>query len=99
MTMDNANAVRLLHEKQQRLRRFNARILEPGSMTLMIVGMISLCQPWVALLHEWSVLIMLIGIIGFNVAVHIPAPEGPKHDEDDTGSVSVSAAVKGGHHG
>ena len=70
-----------------------------GSMTLMIAGMLSLCQPWVAVLHEWSVLIMLIGIIGFNVAVHIPAPEGSKVDEDDTGAVSVSAAVKGGHHG
>jgi hypothetical protein len=81
------------------IRVFNQKILEPGSMWLMILGIIFLCQPWIALLHQYSVTIMLIGIIGFNIAVHIPPPEGPKVDEDDTGPVSVSAAVKGAQHG
>ncbi|RYE84956.1 MAG: hypothetical protein EOP19_10435 [Hyphomicrobiales bacterium] len=97
--MIDDNAVRERHEKQQRFRRFNARILEPGSMWLMILGIIFLCQPWIELLHQYAVMIMLLGIIGFNVAVHIPAPEGPRVDEDDTGPVSVSAAVGGGQHG
>ncbi len=99
MTQDtaslNANAVQLRHEKQQRLRRFNAKLLEPGSMWLMILGIIFLCQPWIAFLHAWSVLVMLIGLIGFNVSVHIPPPE-QKVDEDDTGPVSVSQAVSMG---
>ena len=99
MTMTSADAVQEKHDKQQRLRRFNARILEPGSMWLMILGIIFLCQPWIEILHQYSVTIMLIGIIGFNIAVHIRPPDGPKVDEDDTGPVSVSAAVKGGHHG
>lgn len=99
MTMTHDDAVRERHEKQQRLRRFNARILEPGSMWLMILGIIFLCQPWIEVLHQYSVTIMLIGIIGFNIAVHIPAPDGPKVDEDDTGPVSLSAAARGGHHG
>ena len=41
----------------------------------------------------------ILGIVGFNFAVHIPPPEKSTIDEDDTGPVSVSAAVKGGHHG
>lgn len=81
------------YEKQQAFRRLNARVIEPGSMLLMLAGMLFLCQPWVEFLHQWSVLVMLVGLIGFNIAVHIPAPDGPKIDEDDTGAVSVSAAV------
>ena len=71
------------------LRVFNQRFLEPGSMALMIVGIIFLCQPWVAVLHQYSVAVMLIGLIGFNVAVHIPAPEQKVIDD----------AVHGGPHG
>ena len=82
-------------EKQQRFRRFNQKLLEPGSMWLMIFGIIFLCQPWIEVLHQWSVLVMLIGLIGFNVSVHIPPPE-QKVDEDDTGPVSVRAAVRDG---
>jgi hypothetical protein len=75
-------------------RVFNKRFLEPGSMWLMILGIVFLCQPWIEGLHQWSVTIMLIGLIGFNVAVHVPPPEPVKTDEDDTGPVSISAAVK-----
>ena len=76
-------------------RVFNQKVLEPGSMWLMILGIVFLCQPWVVVLHQWSVLIMLIGIIGFNVAVHVPPPEPATVDEDDTGPVSLSQIVKG----
>lgn len=81
------------------LRVFNQKFLEPGSMTLMILGIIFLCQPWILILHQWSVTVMLIGLIGFNVAVHIPAPEKTTIDEDDTGPVSISASLHGGSHG
>jgi len=64
------------------LRVFNKRFLEPGSMLTMILGILFLCQPWVAFLHEWSVLVMLLGLIAFNVAVHIPAPEPERHEDD-----------------
>jgi len=80
-------------------RVFSQRFLEPGSMWLMILGIVSLCQPWVGALHQWSVLIMLIGLIGFNVAVHTPPPEPSRIDEDDTGPVSAREAVRGGRHG
>lgn len=77
------------------LRVFNQKFLEPGSMILMILGIIFLCQPWIEVLHQYSVTVMLIGLIGFNVAVHIPAPEKKVIDEDEAGPVSLH----GGTHG
>ena len=76
-------------------RVFNQKYLEPGSMWLMILGIIFLCQPWVPLLHAYSVTIMLIGLIGFNVAAHVKPPE-QKIDEDDTGAISVSTTIEEG---
>ena len=78
------------------IREFNQKILEPGSIAFSVIGILFLCQPWVAFLHGWSVLVMLIGLIGFNIAVHIPRPV-QKIDEDDTGPVSVSQTVREGH--
>jgi hypothetical protein len=77
------------------IRVFNQKFLEPGSQWAMILGIIFLCQPWIEILHQYSVTIMLIGIIAFNFAVHIPPPE-KKIDEDDTGPVSVSETVSQG---
>ena len=47
---------------------------------------------------EWHKKIgfFVIGLIAFNVSVHIPPPE-QRIDEDDTGPVSVSETVKKGH--
>jgi hypothetical protein len=56
-------------------RIFNARFLEPGSILLMTFGIIALCQPWIEVLHLYSVAIMLLGLIGFNVAAHVPPPD------------------------
>lgn len=60
-------------------REFSFRVLEPWSQGLMIAGFIFLCQPWVEFLHSYSVLVMLIGLVGFNIAVHVPPP--PKETE------------------
>ena len=65
---------------------------------VMVLGIVFLCQPWIEVLHQYSVTIMLLGLIGFNVAVHIPPPV-QKVDEDDTGPVSVTEAVRGPTHG
>ena len=78
------------------IRVFNQRVLEPAAIAFSVVGIIFLCQPWVQVLHAWSVLVMLIGLIAFNVSVHIPPPE-QKIDEDDTGPVSLSETVREGH--
>ncbi|HQZ13990.1 MAG TPA: hypothetical protein PK286_13990 [Devosia sp.] len=71
-------------------RLFNQKYLEPVSMWLMILGIIFLCQPWIEVLHVYSVTIMLIGLIGFNVAAHVAPPE-PKAE--------ASAEQSGGGHG
>jgi len=78
--------------------QFNQKYFGPGCIALMVAGILFLCQPWVQFLHAWSVLVMLVGLIGFNVSVHIPAPE-PKVDEDyaDPASVAQTVTMGGGH--
>ena len=78
------------------LREFNQRFLERGAIAFMVVGILFLCQPWAEILHSWSVLVMLIGLIAFNVSVHIPPPVR-RIDVDDTGPVSLSETVQKGH--
>ena len=81
------------------LREFNQKYLEPGSMWLMILGIVFLCQPWIPILHAYSVTVMLIGLIGFNIAAHVPPPI-QRIDEDDTGPVSLSQTIgEGRGHG
>jgi hypothetical protein len=78
------------------VRVFNQKFLGPAAIAFSVGGIIFLCQPWIAFLHSWSVLVMIIGLIAFNVSVHIPPPV-QKIDEDDTGPVSVSRTVGEGH--
>jgi hypothetical protein len=52
----------------------HARKLEHFSMWLMVFGVVSLCQPWIALLHSYSVLMILIGLILFNVFSRLRPP-------------------------
>ena len=57
-------------------RELSARVLEPISMFLMIIGIIALCQPWVEVLHRYGVTITLVGLIGFSVFSKIkPLPK------------------------
>jgi hypothetical protein len=77
-------------------REFAHRRLEPISIWIMVLGIVFLCQPWIAFLHQWSVLVMLIGFVGFNVAIHTPAPP-PESDVSDVGpGTSASAVVREG---
>ena len=78
------------------IRVFNQKVLEPGSQLLMILGIIFLCQPWVEFLHQYSVTIMLVGLIGFNFAVHIPPPETNLIDEVD---INLAYGTRGGPRG
>jgi hypothetical protein len=43
----------------------------------MVVGVIALCQPWVEVIHRYSVTVILIGLVGFNIFSKIkPRPQG-----------------------
>jgi hypothetical protein len=48
-------------------REFSARVMEPFCQGLMIFGIVALCQPWVALLHQYGITLTLIGLVGFSI--------------------------------
>jgi type IV secretory pathway VirB2 component (pilin) len=54
------------------------RFLAPIAQTLMIFGIIALCQPWSLVLHRYSVTIILIGLVGFTISAHI----GPRSEDE-----------------
>jgi hypothetical protein len=57
-------------------RALSNKYLEPGSMWLMVFGIVALCQPWIQVLHVYGVTITLVGLVGFSVFSKIkPTPE------------------------
>ena len=48
-------------------KQLSANVLEPLCQTLMIVGIVCLCQPWVEVLHRYGVTIILVGLVGFSI--------------------------------
>lgn len=38
---------------------------------VMVLGIISLLQPWSLFLHRYGVTITLIGLVGFSIFIHI----------------------------
>lgn len=57
-----------------RFRETNQRVLIPAAQTLMIFGIIALCQPWIEVLHRYGLTIILIGLVSFMITTKIPAP-------------------------
>ena len=43
-------------------------------MVLMLFGILALCQPWSDFLHRYSVLMIIIGLLAFNVFSRIAPP-------------------------
>ena len=58
-------------------RQTNQRVLIPAAQTLMILGIVALCQPWVEILHRYGLTLTLIGLVGFMITtkIAVPAPE------------------------
>ena len=48
-------------------KELSHRYLEPISQSIMIFGIVALCQPWVEVLHRYGVTIILIGLVGFSI--------------------------------
>jgi hypothetical protein len=65
-------------------KRLSANVLEPLSQTLMIVGIIALCQPWVEWLHRYGVTIILIGLVGFLIFSKVK-PEAAEEPQERHG--------------
>jgi hypothetical protein len=53
-------------------RAINRKYLEPGSILLMVFGIVALCQPWSLFLHRYAVTIILAGLVGFMITSKIP---------------------------
>ena len=62
-------------------RELNARLIEPAAQWTMIAGLVFLCQPWVEFLHRYGLTVIIIGLVGFLVASHVPPPV--IEDEED----------------
>ena len=57
-------------------REASVKYYEPASQVIMILGVIALCQPWIEWLHRYSVTIILIGLVAFNIFSRIrPLPD------------------------
>jgi hypothetical protein len=63
-------------------REANQKYYEPIAQWTMIGGLIFLCQPWVEVFHRYGLTIVLIGLVCFIVASHIP-PEPEVEDEEE----------------
>jgi hypothetical protein len=61
-------------------RRLNRTWLAPAAQTLMILGIIALCQPWSLFLHRYGATITLVGLVAFMVTSKIP-PEAEAEPE------------------
>jgi hypothetical protein len=56
-------------------KELSNRFIEPVCQWTMLAGVAFLCQPWIEVLHRYSVTIMLIGLVGFIVFSHIKPEE------------------------
>jgi hypothetical protein len=63
--------------------RTHARQLELASMALMLLGIVALCQPWLLIVHSYSVLMIIIGLVAFNVFSRIASPPAARVDESE----------------
>jgi hypothetical protein len=59
------------------------RWLEPAAQWTMILGVVFLCQPWVALLHRYGLTVTIAGLVGFLVATHLSLPEEAAVEEEE----------------
>lgn len=58
-----------------KFRELNQRWLIPLAQTVMILGIVALCQPWVEVLHRYGMTIIIVGLVSFMITTKIPAPE------------------------
>jgi hypothetical protein len=56
--------------------RIGPRTWEMIFQWIMVAGIVALLQPWSLFLHRYGVTIILIGLVGFIVFVHIKSRPG-----------------------
>lgn len=76
-------------------RSLNQRYYAPAAQSLMIFGIISLCQPWSLLLHQYGVTLTLVGLVTFMITSKIgPDPEPEEVFDDETTTDDQTQAGK-----
>jgi hypothetical protein len=59
------------------LRHIGPRRLEAIFQWVMVIGIVALLQPWSFWLHRYGVTVILIGLVGFSVFIHVKSrPRG-----------------------
>ncbi len=56
------------------LKKFNMltrKYIEPIFMAIMLFGIAALCQPVSFFLYRYGLTILLTGLVGFNIAIHL----------------------------
>lgn len=61
-------------------RELNQRWLVPLAQTVMILGIVALCQPWIEPLHRYGLTIIIAGLLSFMVLTKFPPP-APRDEE------------------
>lgn len=60
------------------LKKFNMltrKYIEPIFMVIMLFGIVALCQPLSFFLYRYGLTILLTGLVGFNIAIHLKQAE------------------------
>jgi hypothetical protein len=62
----------------------HARRFEFASMVLMVLGIVALCQPWSLLVHQYSVALIIAGLVAFNVFSRVKTPAAAEAESADS---------------
>ena len=52
-------------------KRLTRKYIEPIFMVIMLFGIVALCQPLSFFLYRYGLTILLTGLVGFNIAIHL----------------------------
>ncbi len=59
----------------KKFKMLNRKYLEPTFMLIMLFGIIALCQPLSFFFYRYGLTILLTGLVGFNIAIHLKQAE------------------------
>lgn len=59
----------------KKFNRLTRKYIEPIFMVIMLFGIVALCQPLSFFLYRYGLTILLTGLVGFNIAIHLKQTE------------------------
>jgi hypothetical protein len=55
----------------KKLNKLTRKYIEPIFMVTMLLGIVAICQPLSFFLYRYGFTILLTGLVGFNIAIHL----------------------------